>query len=87
MGGLLPLIHFFAGLSATCALAGGAAGVIKAINETKAAESQLEESRRHNKTMEAIAFGKGLYMKPYKTGFGLYMKPYSGGRLKKKSPK
>ena len=59
-GGFLPfLIPLFAGLSSTGALAGGTAGIDKAINEAKHAKRQLEESRRHNKTMEAIALGKG----------------------------
>ncbi len=89
IGGFLPyLIPLFAGLSATGALAGGAAGVAKAINQAKNAKSQLEESQRHNKTMEAIALGKGMFLKPYKKGFGLHLAPYAGGRLaKKKSPK
>ena len=84
IGGILPLLPLFAGLSATGALAGGAAGVYKALNEAKSARQQLEESKRHNKTMEAIALGKGLYLKPYKTGLGLHLKPYSGNGLKKK---
>lgn len=77
-GGLLPLIPLFAGLSALGTLSGGAAGIAKAINDAKAANQKLEESKRHNKTMEAIALGKqgsGLYLKPYKTGCGLYLKP------------
>lgn len=69
VGGYLPfLIPLFAGLSATGALAGGAAGIAKAVNDAKSANQQLDESHRHNKTMEAIALGKGLYLKPYKTG-------------------
>lgn len=73
-GGILPLIPIFAGLSALGALAGGAAGVAKTVNEYKAAQQNLKESERHNKTMEAIAIGKGLYIKPYKKGSGLYLK-------------
>ncbi len=81
--GVLPLIPLFAGLSATGALAGGAASVYKAINEAKSARQELDESKRHNRTMEAIALGKGLYLKPHKTGFGLHLKPYKGKGLKK----
>lgn len=92
-GGYLPfLIPLFAGLSATGALAGGAAGIAKAVNSAKAAQKQLAESERHNKTMEAIALGRGLYLKPYKSGYGLFLKPGKGlkkkrstKRLKKKS--
>ena len=43
IGGALPfLITLFAGLSATEALAGGAAGVAKAVNDAKSAREQLK---------------------------------------------
>lgn len=78
-GGILPLlVPLFAGLSAAGALAGGASGIAKAVNDAKAARKQLDETERHNKTMEAIALGKrgsALYM--YKRGKALYLKPYS----------
>ena len=75
IGGFLPfLIPLFAGLSATGALAGGAAGIAKAVNDANAAKRGLEESKRHNETMEAIALGKGLYLKPYRKGLGLHLK-------------
>ena len=77
-GGVLPLLPIFAGLSAIGSLAGGAAGVAKAITEAKDARKKLDELQRHNQTMEAIALrrGKGLYLRPYKKGLGLYMTPY-----------
>ena len=72
IGGFLPfLIPLFAGLSATGAIAGGTAGIAKAVNDTKVVKRQLEESQRHNSAMEAIALGKGLYLKPYKKGYGI----------------
>ncbi|GJQ87769.1 hypothetical protein Trydic_g14180 [Trypoxylus dichotomus] len=77
-GGVLPLIPLFAGLSALGGLAGGAAGIAQAVNKTKNAQRELEETRRHNKTLEAIALGKngnGLYMKPYRKGMVLFIKP------------
>lgn len=44
IGGFLPyLIPLFAGLSATGALAGGAAGVAKAINQAKASKINLRK--------------------------------------------
>lgn len=73
-GGILPLIPIFAGLSALGALAGGAAGIAKAVNDYKTSKKNLKESKRHNRTMEAIALGKGMYIKPYKKGSGLYLK-------------
>lgn len=72
-GGFLPLIPIFAGLSALGALSGGAAGIAKAVTDAKAAQSQLKEAERHNKTMEAIAMGKGLHLKPYRKGLGLFL--------------
>ena len=84
-GGFLPfLLPAFAGLSAIGAIANGASGVMKTINQAKQARQQLEESTRHNKQMEALLLGKGLYMKPYKSGMGLYMKPGKGLKIKKK---
>lgn len=79
-GGFLPfLIPLFAGLSAAGALAGGASGIAKAVNDAKAAKKQLEENARHNQTMESIALGKkgsGLYLKRTKRGSALYLRPY-----------
>ena len=73
VGFLSFLIPLFAGLSATGSLAGGAARIAKAVNDARAAKQHLEESQRHNKTMEAIALGKGLYLKPHKKEFGLHL--------------
>lgn len=78
VGGVIPLlVPIFAGLSAAGALAGGAAGIAKAVIAANEAKNQLKESQRHNKTMEAIAMGKGLFLKPYKSGLGLYLHPNS----------
>lgn len=76
VGGILPLIPIFAGLSALGSLTGGAAGVYKAISDAKSAKNQLDESNRHNRAMESIAMGKGLYLKPYKQGLGIFLRPY-----------
>lgn len=73
-GGILPLIPIFAGLSALGSLAGGAAGIAKAVGDYKAARRGLAESERHNKMMESIALGKGLHIKPYRNGRGLCLK-------------
>ena len=73
-GGILPfLIPIFAGLSALGSVAGGAAAVAKSVNEAKAANRQIEENIRHNKAMEPIKVGQGLYLKPYKSGMSLYL--------------
>lgn len=75
VGGILPLIPIFAGLSALGALSGGAAGIAKAVSDARSAKKQLDEASRHNRTMESIAMGKGLYLKPYKTGLGVFLRP------------
>ena len=86
IGGILPfLIPIFAGLSATGALAGGISGIVKTINEANSAKRELEESKRHNKTIEAIALGKGLYLKPYKQGLGLHFKKILKNKMKSKN--
>jgi hypothetical protein len=70
IGGFLPLIPLFAGRSAVGALAGGAAGVAKAVNDAQMARKKYEEMARHNRTMEAIGLhrGSGRYLKPYRDG-------------------
>lgn len=65
-GGVLPLLPIFAGLSALGSLAGGAASVAKVITDNKNAKKRLEELKRHNLALE----GKGLYLRPYKSGGG-----------------
>lgn len=75
-GGVLPfLIPLFAGLSALGTLSGGAAAIAKAVNVAKQGQKQLSENQRHNQQMEAIAMGKGMFLKPYRKGLGLYLKP------------
>lgn len=75
-GGVLPLIPIFAGLSALGALSGGASGVINAITKARDASNQLAELKRHNRTIESIAIGKGLFLGAYKKGHGLYLNPF-----------
>lgn len=88
IGGVLPLIPIFAGLSAIGALMGGSASVANAVLATNNAKKRLTENKRHNETMEAISLGKstssndrngkGLFLAPYKRGFGLYhQNPFS----------
>ena len=77
IGGVLPLIPLFAGLSALGALAGGAAGIAKTVTEARNKAQQLDEMKRHNSHMESIALGKkgsGLYLRRRNTGgYGLYL--------------
>lgn len=71
IGGFLPIIPILTALSAVGALASGGASIAKAVNSAKNAKKQLEENARHNKAMESVAVGEGLYLKPYKKGMGL----------------
>lgn len=71
IGGLLPLVPILTALGAIGGLSSGAAAIAKAVNAAKDAKLQLDEAKRHNKTIEAIAMGKGLFLKPYKKGYGL----------------
>lgn len=73
-GGTLPLIPIFAGLSALGALTNGVSGIVKAMNEVKLAKKDLNESKRHNRTMESIAMGRGLFLRPYKSGLGVKLR-------------
>jgi len=77
-GGILPLLPLLAGLGAIGSLAGGASQVAKAVIKSKNAAKQLDELKRHNESMEAIALGKkgsGLFLAPYRQGMGLYLNP------------
>lgn len=51
-------------------LIGGAAGVAKTVNDTRAAQRQLQEMQRHNRAME----GHGLYLAPYSHEQGIILK-------------
>lgn len=75
-GGIIPFLPaIFGGLSALGALTGGAAGVVKTIQEVNAAKDKLKELQRHNKHMEEISLkrGNGLYLRHRKNGMGLYL--------------
>lgn len=80
-GGVLPLVPIFAGLSALGTIAGSATSIINVIRQLKNAKTELEESKRHNKAMEAIAIGNkvgnGFYLRPNKSGGGFYLAPYT----------
>lgn len=75
-GGSLSLLPIFAGLSAIGSLAGGASGIAKAIATTTSAKKRLDELKKRNEPMTAVALGRGLYLRPYRKGLGLYMTPY-----------
>jgi hypothetical protein len=64
-GGFLPLIPLIlGGITALGALTGGVAGITKSVLDKKANDVKNEEEGRHNREMEAIARGEGLYLSP-----------------------
>jgi hypothetical protein len=64
-GGFLPLIPLIlGGISALGALTGGVAGITKTVLDKKANDVKNEEEQRHNREMETIARGSGLYLSP-----------------------
>jgi len=86
MGGILPLLPLiFGGLSAAGALAGGAAGVTKAVQDKQANAAAQAETERHNREIEKQLRGSGLRLGrkvhakrcPTCKGRGLYL---SAGR-------
>ena len=62
-GGFLPLLPLIlGGLSAVGSLAAGGSQIAKAVNQAKANERELQETKRHNEMMESkLLDGKGLY--------------------------
>lgn len=77
-GGLLPLIPIFAGLSALGSLAGGAAGIVRAIKTAK--KSNAEKT---GATLHLSSKGNGLFMKPYRAGMGLFINNNKNKSIKK----
>ena len=79
-GGILPLVPIFAGLGALGSIVGSAAGVANAINNVRKGQKELDESKRHNQTLEAIALGdrkgSGYYLQTFKKGSGYYLKRF-----------
>lgn len=79
-GGILPLVPIFAGLGALGSIVGSAAGVANAINNVRKGQRELDESKRHNQAMEAIALGdrkgRGYYLQTFKKGRGFYLKRF-----------
>lgn len=76
-GGVLPLVPIFAGLSALGAIVSSGVGIASAINQTKKAQMELEETKRHNRVMEGVVIGskggKGFYLHNNTQGKGFYL--------------
>ena len=60
-GGILPLLPLIiGGIAAAGSVAGGAAGIAKAVNDQKANTAKAVEQQRHNKELEKIARGGNI---------------------------
>lgn len=79
-GGVLPLVPIIASLGALGSVIGSASNIWKTINQVKDAQKEFEESKRHNRVLEAIAIGNkvgnGFYLQPNTSGNGFYLAPY-----------
>lgn len=61
VGGIIPLIPLIiGGIAAAGSVAGGAAGIAKAVDDKKAHVARQRELERHNKELEKIAKGSGI---------------------------
>ena len=72
MGGILPIIPIFAGLSALGTIVGGVSSVVKAANAVNSIKKERVGSGAYFKPF-SINIGDGVYLKPYRTGLGLYL--------------
>ena len=62
-GGIFPLlIPILAGIGALGSLAGAASGIAKTVIDKQNNEIKNQEQERHNKEIETIAKGNGLYL-------------------------
>lgn len=71
-GGFLPLIPIFAGLSTVGSLAGGAAGIAKAVSAINSAKKRLSKLKQSNEKMNDVCIGQGLQLKQHGSGLGIY---------------
>ena len=69
IGGFLPLITAFTTLGG---LHTGGSAILKALNNIKNGKEQLAEANRHNRKLELIAMGEGIFLKPFKTRYDFY---------------
>ena len=69
-GGIFPLIPILAGISAAGSVAGGAAGIAKAIQDKNANNARLEQQKLHDDRIEKLLLGKGMFLPEYQKANG-----------------
>lgn len=73
VGGALPLIPIFAGLSATGDLLGGAAGIARAVNVIKTAKKCVQEQKGQNMKIKKMYLGSGMHLKEHQDGLRIHL--------------
>lgn len=66
-GFIMPILT---GLGTAASLIGGASSIAKNIQTVQQNKKLINEVQRHNKAIENLVGGKGLFLRPYKKGQG-----------------
>ncbi|CAH1994279.1 unnamed protein product [Acanthoscelides obtectus] len=74
VGGILPLIPIFAGLSALGSLAGGIANITRASKTASSVREQIQNKTTSAPSSNVNRVGDGFFLKPYSKGLGLFIK-------------
>ena len=69
-GGIFPLIPILAGIAAAGSVAGGAAGIAKAVQDKKANDARLAQEKAHDERVEQLLKGEGMFLSEYQKGSG-----------------
>ena len=69
-GGIFPLIPILAGIAAAGSVAGGAAGIAKAVQDKNANDARLAQEKAHDERVEQLLKGKGMFLPEYQKGNG-----------------
>ena len=69
-GGIFPLIPILAGIAAAGSVAGGAAGIAKAVQNKNANDARLAQKKAHDKRVEQLLKGDGMFLPEYQKGNG-----------------
>jgi len=77
IGGFLPIVPILTPLSAVGSLASGSAAIAKTIYNARMVKEGMKEMKRHNRKIDSVNEGGGLYLKPYRKTYGFFLKPYS----------
>ena len=69
-GGIFPLISILAGIAAAGSVAGGAAGIAKAVQDKNANDARLAQEKAHDDRVEQLLKRKGMFLPEYQKGNG-----------------